>query len=411
MTPLPSAVEQAQALVDFARYDQARALLSQHLAEDPGDTRAWIEIGYCHLKMQQPEQALEAADEALKLAPEDFYVLILRAKALTSGPNSSWRAAEPVLREAVRADPQHWYGYTMLADAVCRMSMVRYLQENGSRKPEPHEVDLVYREAADLAAEALRLGPEEIYAHEIAHQIATFSGNTAAGEQLDRAILRLDPTHAEALARQTRKAAEAPGVKAGRAADLYATGLAAAPASTELQRGLDQATYRMLRGVRWLALLCVGLAGAGTGPVRRRERGAAGVAAATWPAPVGPRADDRHLDRRRPAAVSAAARRRQAQRPVTDTPPPVGPHRAGPGGLGHAVRRADHATPVGRADVAPGAVLGRTRTDIRHDLVRPEQGPLKLWHADHKIHCCLPPSYGDAGREPSAHDAGHAWKA
>ncbi|WP_329170957.1 tetratricopeptide repeat protein [Streptomyces decoyicus] len=262
MTPLPSAVEQAQALVDFARYDQARALLSQHLAEDPGDTRAWIEIGYCHLKMQQPEQALEAADEALKLAPEDFYVLILRAKALTSGPNSSWRAAEPVLREAVRADPQHWYGYTMLADAVCRMSMVRYLQVNGSRKPEPHEVDLVFREAADLAAEALRLGPEEIYAHEIAHQIATFSGNAAAGEQLDGAILRLDPTHPEALARQTRKAAEAPGVKAGRAADLYATGLAAAPDSAELQRGLDQATYRMLRGVRWLALLCVAFAGA-----------------------------------------------------------------------------------------------------------------------------------------------------
>ncbi|USA00563.1 tetratricopeptide repeat protein [Streptomyces lydicamycinicus] len=214
MTTLHPAVEQALALVDFKRYDQARALLSQHLVEDPGDTRAWIELGYCHLKMQQPEQALEAADEALKIAPEDFYVLILRAKALTSGPNSSWRAAEPVLREAVRADPQHWYGYTMLADAVCRMSMVRYFQANGSRKPEPHEVDLVYREAADLASEALRLGPEEVYAHEIAHQIATFSGDIARADQLERAILRLDPTHTEALAAQTRRAAEAPGVKA-----------------------------------------------------------------------------------------------------------------------------------------------------------------------------------------------------
>ncbi|MGY4984822.1 tetratricopeptide repeat protein [Streptomyces nigrescens] len=263
MTTLHPAVEQAQALIDFERYDQARALLSQHLVEDPGDTRAWIELGYCHLKMQQPEQALEAADEALKIAPEDFYVLILRAKALTSGPNSSWRAAEPVLREAVRADPQHWYGYTMLADAVCRMSMVRFFQANGSRKPEPHEVDLVYREAADLASEALRLGPEEVYAHEIAHQIATFSGNITRADQLERAILRLDPTHAEALAAQTRKAAEAPGVKAPQAADLYATGLASAPNSTELQRGLDQATYRMLRGVRWLALLCVCLSGAG----------------------------------------------------------------------------------------------------------------------------------------------------
>ncbi|WP_407288389.1 tetratricopeptide repeat protein [Streptomyces sp. BP-8] len=261
MTQLNSAVEQAQALIDFQRYDQARALLSQHLAEDPGDMAAWIKIGYCHLYTEQPEQALHAADEALKLAPEDFFALILHAKALTRIPDRAWRAAEPVLRAAVRADPHHWYGYAMLADAVCRMSLVRYVQAHGSTFPPPHERDHVLREAADLAAEALRLGPEEVYAHEIAHQIATFSLNTTLADQLERALLRLDPTHAEALAAQTRKAAQAPGVKAAQAADLYATGLAAVPDSAELQRGLDQATYRMLRGVRWLALLCVAFAG------------------------------------------------------------------------------------------------------------------------------------------------------
>lgn len=92
---------------------------------------------------------------------------------------------------------------------------------------------------------------------------ARASLNTTLADQLDHAILRLDPTHAEALARQTQKAANAPGVKAARAADLYATGLAAAPDSAEMQRGLDQATYGMLRGVRWLALLCVAFAGSG----------------------------------------------------------------------------------------------------------------------------------------------------
>ncbi|MGW1375519.1 tetratricopeptide repeat protein [Streptomyces sp. NPDC002446] len=263
MTTLNPTVEQAQALIDFERYDQARALLSRHLAEDPGDIRAWVKIGYCHLYTEQPEQALHSADEALKLAPEDFFALILRAKALTRIPDRAWREAEPVLREAVRADPQHWYGYAMLADAVCRMSLVRYLQANGSTFPPPHERDHVLREATDLAAEALRLAPEEVYAHEIAHQIATFSLNNALADQLERAILRLDPTHAESLAAQTKKAAQAPGVKAARAADLYATGLAAAPDSAEMQRGLDQATYRMLRGVRWLALLCVAFAGSG----------------------------------------------------------------------------------------------------------------------------------------------------
>ncbi|BDM73991.1 hypothetical protein HEK616_74780 (plasmid) [Streptomyces nigrescens] len=262
MTTVHPAIEKAQALIDFDRYDQALALLAQHLAENPDDTGAWIKIGYCHLNTQQPERALDAADEALKLAPGDFVGLILRARALTRIPDRAWREAEPVLREAVRADPHHWLGYAMLANAVSRMSMVRHARATGARELRHEDMAEVLREAAELAREALRLGPEEVYAHEVAQQIADFSGDRTLAEQLNRAILRIDPTHAEALARQTRKAAEAPGVRATQAADLYAGGLAAVPDSAELQRGLDRATYRMLRGVRWLALLCVGLAGA-----------------------------------------------------------------------------------------------------------------------------------------------------
>ncbi|MEU0397140.1 tetratricopeptide repeat protein [Streptomyces sp. NPDC006208] len=264
MTTLHPTVERAQGLIELERYDQAKALLGQHLADDPGDVRAWVKVGYCHLNTQRPEQALEAADQALELAPEDYGALILRAEALIRVPSRSWREAEPVLREAVRIDPHHWYGYAMLADAVTRMSVVRYAQATGARKIEHHEFEHVSREAADLVSVALRLGPEEVYAHEVAERIAGFSGHSKVVDQLERAILRIDPTHSQALAAQTRKAADAPGVKAGRAADLYAGGLAAAPDSEAMQRGLDQATYRMLRGVRWLALLCLGLAGAMT---------------------------------------------------------------------------------------------------------------------------------------------------
>ncbi|UQA93724.1 tetratricopeptide repeat protein [Streptomyces halobius] len=263
MTERNSAVEQAQALIDFERHDQARALLSQHLADDPGDIRAWVMIGYCHLNTQQSQQALDAADEALELAPEDSGALILRALVLRYTDGRGWPEAEPVLREVVRVEPHHWYGYAMLADAVWRSSVHRYAREAGTNDLRHHDLAPVLREAADLAMEALRLGTEEVYAHEVAQKIAGLSRNSTLADQLDQAILRLDPTHPEALARQTRKAANAPGVKAARAADLYATGLAAAPDSAEMQRGLDQATYRMLRGVRWLALLCVAFAGAG----------------------------------------------------------------------------------------------------------------------------------------------------
>lgn len=57
MTTLHPTVEQAQALIDFERYDQALALLGRHLAEDPGDIRAWVKIGYCHLNTEGPRQA------------------------------------------------------------------------------------------------------------------------------------------------------------------------------------------------------------------------------------------------------------------------------------------------------------------------------------------------------------------
>ncbi|NUK59625.1 tetratricopeptide repeat protein [Streptomyces lunaelactis] len=261
MTTLHPTIEQAQGLIELERYDQARALLGQRLAEDPGDVRAWVKVGYCHLNTQRPQHALEAAGQALELAPEDYGALILRAEALIRVPSRSWREAEPVLREAVRIDPHHWYGCAMLADAVWRMSVVRYAKATGTQELQHHDVARLSGESADLAVEAIRLGPEEVYPLEVARSIAGFSGRSAVADQLDRAILRLDPTHVDALARQTGKAADAPGVKAVQAADLYAAGLAAAPDSDSMQRGLDQATYRMLRGMRWLALLCLGLAG------------------------------------------------------------------------------------------------------------------------------------------------------
>jgi hypothetical protein len=97
----------------------------------------------------------------------------------------------------------------------------------------------------------------------VAWLIADMAGNRTVADQLDEAILRLDPQHEQALARRTKKAATAPGVKAGEAATLYADALAAAPDSAPMRSGLDDASYRLLRGIRWLALLCVALAGVG----------------------------------------------------------------------------------------------------------------------------------------------------
>ncbi|MFE3186608.1 tetratricopeptide repeat protein [Streptomyces violascens] len=260
MTALHPTVEQAQALIDFERYDQALALLGRRIAEDPGDVRAWVKIGYCRFRTDGPQQAMEAADEALKLAPEDYGALMLRAQTMVH--DGGWLHVEPVLRDAVRVAPEDSYARAMLADAVWRGALVRYALTTGARKLSFSETELVSREASGLAMEALRLGPEDLYAHEVAQRIASHVGNGTVADQLDEAILRIDPTHPGALARQTEKAAKAPGVGAGRAAELYADALAGQPDSPFMQQQLDRATYRLLRGTRWLALLCLVLAGA-----------------------------------------------------------------------------------------------------------------------------------------------------
>ncbi|MGW2790037.1 tetratricopeptide repeat protein [Streptomyces sp. NPDC001251] len=257
MTELHPTVEQAQALIDFERYDQALALLGRRVAEDPDDVRAWVKIGYCRFHTDGPKQALEAADEALEITPEDYGALMLRAQAMTD--DEGWLNVEPsLLREAVRVAPHDSYARATLADAVWRVALVRFaLARGGGGKLTAADADRVSREAADLAMEALRLGPEDIYAHEVAQRIASASGNETVSDQLHEAILRIDPTHFEAVARQTKKAAQAPGVSAAQAAELYADALAGHPESPSMQQQLDQATYRLLRGTRWLALLCL----------------------------------------------------------------------------------------------------------------------------------------------------------
>ncbi|MFF2513635.1 hypothetical protein [Streptomyces sp. NPDC058086] len=117
-------------------------------------------------------------------------------------------------------------------------------------------------EAERAAREAIRLGPEEVGVYETLWKIAAVAGGRNAMDALEHYILRLDPTHEFALSQQTAKAAKAPGTKASEAAALYADALAAVPGSTSLSHGLDRATYRLLRGTRRLALLCLALAGA-----------------------------------------------------------------------------------------------------------------------------------------------------
>lgn len=258
---LHPAVERADLLIDLKRYEEARELLTQRLAEDPEDIRAWVKLARSHLWDEKGgAKALEATERALALNAEDTGALTIHAHALRA--SGRFPETEGVLRDVIRLDPDHWHGYALLADWLWRIRLIHSGQANGGQARR-EDVLPGLREADALVREAIRLGPEEVYAYEVGLRIVDMLGDRAAADQWERAVLRIDPQHEDALTRQAKKAAAAPGVMAKEAATLYADALASAPGSELMQRGLDDASYRLLRGVRWLALLCLVFAAVG----------------------------------------------------------------------------------------------------------------------------------------------------
>lgn len=261
ITPLHPAVERADLLIDLKRYEEARELLARRIAEEPEDIRAWVELARSHLgDKESGAKALEATERALALDAEDIGALLMHARAMRVG--GRFPETEGVLREVIRLAPDYWFGYALLADWLWRIRSISSGQANGGQVGR-EDLMTALREADLIAQQAIRLGPEEVYAYEVARLIAEMAANRSVADQMDEAILRLDPQHEQALARRTKKAATAPGIKAAEAATLYADALASTPGSAPMQRGLDEASYRLLRGVRWLALLCLALAAAG----------------------------------------------------------------------------------------------------------------------------------------------------
>ncbi|WEV25331.1 tetratricopeptide repeat protein [Streptomyces sp. 71268] len=234
---------QAGALIELERYDDAKALLARRLAEDPTDVRAWTRLGRCHQGTKDHAEALRATDEALAIAPEDYNAMLLRAYVLRS--LHRWEEAQQAARAAIGLNSEYFAAYSLLAELL-------FL-------PPRQET---WQEAVELAREAVRLGPEEVSAYMTLWKVAAVAHDTEWMDQIERRILQLDPTHSLALEKQTAKAANAPGVRAADAAEMYAGALATAPTSSSLSYGLDRATYRLLRGTRWLALICLVCAGA-----------------------------------------------------------------------------------------------------------------------------------------------------
>ncbi|MFE5295492.1 tetratricopeptide repeat protein [Streptomyces sp. NPDC056632] len=236
MTTHPQ-VERARVLYEMMRPEEAHALLGPALAEDPDDHRAWSLLGQVLWTLGRDSEAYAAAMEALRLEPGFLDAHCVRGYALRT--LGRLEEAEAAQREAMRIDPYAWGPRRQLAELLLELAPDR---------PE---------EALEHAQVAVKEGPEVAYCWVTLHKVATFHQRPDLAEEAIRQIIRIDPTHTLAVTVSTEREAARPGTSAARAADLYAGGLAAAPHSEALREDLDRAVYRMLRGTRWLALLCL----------------------------------------------------------------------------------------------------------------------------------------------------------
>ncbi len=231
-------LRRAELLLDTGRRAEAGALLSLMVAENPDDPGAWTLLGRAHLENGHAEAALSALDEAVRLAPDEHLILYLRGYAL--GLLDRDAEAEESLRAAIRVAPHAGITYAVLS---------QLLRGRPGRGPEAYE----------LAVEAVRREPELAEAHLAVCLAAAVLGDDRTCEQALRETLRLDPGHEAALTMNTM--IRAGRTTPGRATTLISDTLAANPHLTSLVPQLDQASYRLLRGMRALALVCLLLAG------------------------------------------------------------------------------------------------------------------------------------------------------
>ncbi|MEU6877086.1 tetratricopeptide repeat protein [Streptomyces sp. NPDC046712] len=233
-------IEKAYALYDLGRYEESRELAARRIAQDPDDPYAWLTLSRCLAAQLLREEALDAAGEAVRLAPDWSSAHLVRGFVLRRMDRIE--EAEEAQREAIRCDPENWAPRAQRAELL-----IFFPGQKAAALAEAHE--------------AVRVGPDEPESWEAMYKAAAFNERPDLSRNALEQLLRIDPTHPLAVTLTTRQEAAEPGTSAARAADLYAGGLAAAPDSEWLRKSLDQAVYRMLRGTRWLALLCLVMAG------------------------------------------------------------------------------------------------------------------------------------------------------
>lgn len=216
------ALQRAGALCELGRFTEAAGLLRQTIASGSQNPDAWSLLAAAELGAGNADDALEAAEKAISMAPESEWPHRVASAAL----GRSGRREESVghAREAVRIDPSSWRALTRLA---------RSLTYKSSDLPEAHE----------LAAQAVALAPNSAETHLTAGVVATASKNRPEAEAAFRQALALDPqnsaAHNELARMRMRGRTLSDPARLADAATGFATSVGVDPRAAQARRNLE----------------------------------------------------------------------------------------------------------------------------------------------------------------------------
>jgi tetratricopeptide (TPR) repeat protein len=170
-------LERASTLCQLCRYTEAQTVLSEMIAVEPRNADAWSLMARAQLGQEQPLAALHAARAAISITPTDDWAVRLASAAL--GELGRHDEAVEAAEEAVRLAPRDWRAQAQLAEALT------------PTKPR-------LGEATAAAGRALELAPEEARSHIAVGLVAEADGRPRDAAKAFVRALALDPRNGAA---------------------------------------------------------------------------------------------------------------------------------------------------------------------------------------------------------------------
>jgi Flp pilus assembly protein TadD len=180
----------AQQLIRLHRPEAAASVLAQAIAAEPTEARLHQLLSQCMIQLQRFDEALQAANDSIRLDPQSEWSFRLRSAALLAKGKRRIgladlisrryrRAALGAAKEAVRLGPDQWLPFHELS---------RVLLES-----------LRIPEALTAAEQAVRRAPNSPQAYNILGLAALRLGRIRGAEVAFRKALQLDPQNSDAL--------------------------------------------------------------------------------------------------------------------------------------------------------------------------------------------------------------------